>query len=468
MNINTNNILLHTDGYKLSMFLQYPENTTKVFSYGASRGSKYTDKVLYLGLQYYIKANLTNPITHKDIDEAKDFVSAYGVPFNEAGWRHIVNKHNGALPVRIRSLGEGTIVPTGTVLYTVENTDPDCHWLVTYLETAILRSVWYMTTVATNSNLLKNIIKEGLEVSSDDPDGEVMYRLHDFGSRGTESHESAMMGGLAHIVNFSGSDTLEGIVAAMKYYDAPVSAHGIIASEHSTMTIFTRNGEMDAYRNMVNQFAKEGSVFACVIDSYNQYDAARMIATSGLLDEVKAKGAHITLRPDSGVATEVPIKIIEILMEEVGYEVNTKGYKVLPSHVRVIQGDGLNKHTLKELIDNLHAAGLSLSNLFFGMGSGLLQEVKRDDLKFAQKCSAAMVNGVWRDVYKDPIDAPDKKSLRGRLTVIRNIETGEYRNHVTDNVIPQGWEDVMVIVYENGIKNNAMLNLEQVRANSNK
>ena len=102
------------------------------------------------------------------------------------------------------------------------------------------------------------------------------------------------------------------------------------------------------------------------------------------------------------------------------------------------------------------------------MGSGLLQEVKRDDLKFAQKCSAAMVNGVWRDVYKDPIDAPDKKSLRGRLTVIRKIETGEYRNHVTDKVIPQGWEDVMVIVYENGIKNDAMLNLEQVRANSNK
>ena len=164
----------------------------------------------------------------------------------------------------------------------------------------------------------------------------------------------------------------------------------------------------------------------------------------------------------------VPIKVIEILMEEVGYTVNSKGFKVLPDHVRVIQGDGINRESLKVLVQNMIDAGLSLSNLAFGMGGGLLQHVNRDDLKFAQKCSAAQVAGVWRDVYKDPVDSPDKKSLKGRLSVIRNVETGEYRNHVTDYPIPEGFEDAMVIVYDNGIVESAMLTLEQVRANSNK
>lgn len=466
--INTNNILLRTDGYKLSQFLQYPPNTTKIFSYGASRGSKYTDRNLFFGLQYYIKANLTTPITHSDVNFAKMIVEAYGAPFNESGWRYIVDKHNGIFPLRIRSLEEGTITPTGTVLYTVENTDPECFWLVSYLETAILRDVWYMTTVATNSRLCREAILDGLRKTSDTPEDEVSFKLHDFGARGVSSHESAGMGGLAHIINFNGSDTMEGILFGMKYYDAPVSAFGIPASEHSCITSWTRSGEEAAYQNMVDQFAKDGSIFACVSDSYNIYEATRMWATSGLIAQVKEKGATVVIRPDSGDPMTVPIKVIEILMEEIGYTINSKGFKVLPSHVRVIQGDGINRESLKVLIQNMIDAGLSLSNLSFGQGGGLLQQVNRDDLSFAQKCSAAQVAGVWRDVYKDPIDAPDKKSMKGRMTVLRNIETGEYINHVIDYVRPEGFDDVMHIVYDNGIVHENMLTLEQVRDNSNK
>lgn len=466
--MNTHNIILRTDGYKLSQFLQYPPKTTKIFSYGASRGSNYTDRNLFFGLQYYLKANLSKPITHADIDEARLIVTAYGAPFNEAGWRYIVDKHNGVFPLRIRALAEGTIAPTGTVLYTVENTDPECFWLVSYLESAILRDVWYMTTVATNSRLCKEAILDGLRKTSDTPEEEVSFKLHDFGARGVSSHESAGMGGLAHIVNFSGSDTIEGIMFGMEYYDAPVSAFGIPASEHSTITSWMRSGEQDAYQNMVDQFAKEGSIFACVSDSYNIYDATRMWATSGMIDQVKEKGATVVIRPDSGDPMQVPIKVIEILMEEVGYTVNSKGFKVLPPHVRVIQGDGINRESLKVLIQNMIDAGLSLSNLAFGMGGGLLQHVNRDDLKFAQKCSAAQVAGVWRDVYKDPVDSPDKKSLKGRLTVLRHKETGEYRNHVTDDMVPEGFEDAMVTVYDNGIVHKNMLTLNEVRKNADR
>lgn len=465
-NINPRNPVLMTDGYKFSQFLQYPPQTTNIFSYGASRGSKYTDRTLFLGLQHYIKANLTNPITHADVDFAKSIVEAYGAPFNEAGWRYIVDKHAGIFPLTIRSLPEGTIVPTGTVLYTVVNTDPECFWLVSYLETAILRDVWYMTTVATNSRLCKEVILDGLNQTSDAPEAEVAFKLHDFGARGVSSHESAGMGGLAHIVNFNGSDTIEGILYAMKYYDAPVSAFGIPASEHSTITSWTRENELDAYTNMVEQFAKPGAIFACVSDSYNIYDATRMWARSGLLDKVKEKGATAVIRPDSGDPMTVPITVIEILMEEVGFTVNGKGFKVLPPHVRVIQGDGINRESLKVLVKNMIDAGLSISNLAFGMGGGLLQHVNRDDLKFAQKCSAAKVAGEWRDVYKDPVDSPDKKSLKGILTVLYNPVTREYRNHVVGNDIPEGFVDAMHTVYENGIVSASMLTLEQVRANA--
>jgi nicotinamide phosphoribosyltransferase len=317
--------------------------------------------------------------------------------------------------------------------------------------------------------LCKEVILDGLNKTSDDPNGEISFKLHDFGARGASSHESAGMGGLAHIVNFSGSDTIEGILFGMKYYDAPVSAYGIPASEHSTITSWLKSGEEEAYKNMVDQFAKEGAIFACVSDSYNIYDATRLWATSGLISQVKDKGATVVIRPDSGNPMQVPIDVIKILMEEVGYTVNSKGYKVLPSHVRVIQGDGITRESLQVLVKNMIDAGLSLSNLAFGMGGGLLQHVNRDDLKFAQKCSAAKVNNEWRDVYKDPVDSPDKKSLKGRMTVIYNPSTKEYRNYVIhDNVYatPDGFIPAMVEVYNNGIIKENMLTLEQVRSNA--
>ena len=36
------------------------------------------------------------------------------------------------------------------------------------------------------------------------------FKLHDFGARGVSSLESAMLGGMAHLVNFRGTDTLTG------------------------------------------------------------------------------------------------------------------------------------------------------------------------------------------------------------------------------------------------------------------
>ena len=143
------NLVLNTDSYKASHWLQYPPGTTGVFSYVESRGGRY-DRTVFFGLQAILKSQLGAPVTHAMVDEAAELLAAHGEPFNEAGWRRIVDVHGGRLPVRIRAVPEGTVVPTHQALMTIENTDPECFWLPSYLETLLLR-VWYPVTVATTS-----------------------------------------------------------------------------------------------------------------------------------------------------------------------------------------------------------------------------------------------------------------------------------------------------------------------------
>ncbi|MBV1921427.1 MAG: DUF5598 domain-containing protein, partial [Pseudomonadales bacterium] len=129
------NIILNADSYKASHFLQYPPNTTQVSSYIEARGGQYKNAVFF-GLQMFIKEYLTKPITNADVDEAKIIFDAHGVPFNEDGWRYIVNEHDGFLPIEIEAIPEGTVIPVKNAMVQVINTDPKCAWLTSYVETA--------------------------------------------------------------------------------------------------------------------------------------------------------------------------------------------------------------------------------------------------------------------------------------------------------------------------------------------
>lgn len=190
-------IILNTDSYKVSMWSQYPSGTTGVYSYIESRGGRY-DKTVFFGLQAFIKQYLTKPITQADIDLADEILTAHGEPFNRAGWQYILDKHEGRLPVVIRAVPEGTVVPTKNVLAVIENTDPECYWLTTWLETALLRAIWYPTTVATRSWHIRQTILKYLEETGDPT--LIDFKLHDFGARGVSSMESAGIGGAAHLV----------------------------------------------------------------------------------------------------------------------------------------------------------------------------------------------------------------------------------------------------------------------------
>lgn len=464
--MNMKNFILQTDSYKFSHYKQYPPNTSNVFAYIESRGGKFPAS-LFVGLQIYIKEVLMRPITAADVAEAKAFVDKHMGPnlFNEEGWMTIVNEYNGFMPVTIKAVPEGTLVPTGNVLVTIENTDPRFFWLPSFMETALLRAVWYPTTVATNSWTSKQVIKEYLEKTGDP--SLINFKLHDFGARGVSSGESAGIGGLGHLVNFMGTDTVEALMYAREYYGEDMAGFSIPASEHSTMTSWGgREGEVKAMRNMISQYAKPGALIACVSDSYDIFNAVENLWGGELKQTVIDSGAMLVIRPDSGDPATVVLKVVELIDKQFGSVVNDKGFKVL-NNVRVIQGDGIVTESIRAILATLESAGYSADNVAFGQGGGLLQQVNRDTMKFAMKTSAANVNGEWIDVFKDPITDSGKRSKKGRLRLVRSKVNGEYMTLPEGTYVKEPTEQMLVEVYKDG-KLMKDYTFAEVRENSTK
>ena len=456
------NFILNTDSYKASHFLQYPPGTTHVSSYIETRGGDY-EKAIFFGLQMFIKEYLEKPITYDDISEARAVMGAHGVPFNEEGWRYIVQNHNGYLPIEIQAVPEGTPVAMQNALVQVVNTDPECAWLTSYVETALLRAVWYPTTVATVSHSCKQTIARYLDMTADSSEG-LVFKLHDFGARCATTEEAAAIGGAAHLVNFWGTDTISGIMAARRYYNAEMAGFSIPAAEHSTMTAWGKDNETAAYENMLDQFSGPGKLVAVVSDSYDLWNAIDNIWGDALKDKVEATGGTLVVRPVSGNPVEVVTETIERLMARFGYETNSKGYRMLPACVRVIQGDGVNEDSIAEILAAMEARGLSADNVAFGMGGALLQKVNRDTMRFAMKANAVKVDSEWRDVYKDPVTDREKRSKKGRLAVIEP-EPGVHKTIAEEELGLQ--KNILETVYRNG-KLIREFSFEEVRENASR
>lgn len=406
------NLILNTDSYKASHFLQYPPRTAAVNSYIEARPVAGFDEVVFFGLQMFIQEYLMTPITRADIDEAEEVLTAHGLPFNRVGWEIIVDEYAGYLPVVIEALPEGSVVPTGTPLVQVRNVDHRLAWLPGYIETMLLRAVWYPSTVATNSREVKKTIWKYLEETCDDPAGQIDFKLHDFGARGTAAYEQAGIGGCAHLVNFKGTDTLTGLLYARDYYGEPMAGFSIPAAEHSTITSWGQDREEQAYRNMLQQFPT--GLVAVVSDSYDIEHAVKNLWGRNLKAEVLDRNGVLVVRPDSGDPVEQVINTLQSLAEAYSVTKNSKGYDVLNPKVRVIQGDGVDAAEIGHILNVMKACGWSAENVAFGMGAGLLQHVNRDTLRFAMKASAIQDDdGVWRGVNKMPKTDPGKASKRG-------------------------------------------------------
>lgn len=413
-----NNICWLTDSYKVSHFKQYPPGTRRVYSYFESRSGSTYPEVCFFGLRYFLERYLAGEVvTSEKIDDAELlFRQHFGSDvFNRSGWQHILNKHGGRLPIVIKAVPEGTIVPESNVLMTVENTDDEAYWLTNWLETLLVQ-VWYPSTVATQSRAMKQVLLSSLRETGDP--NLIGFKLHDFGFRGVTSPEQAALGGAAHLVNFQGTDTIPGLLLARQFYGCEMAGFSIPAAEHSTITSWGEDRELDAMRNMLTQYPT--GLVACVSDSFDIFRACSEYWGRELKETVLARDGVLVVRPDSGDPPTVVVEVLRRLGEAFGTTTNALGFKVLHPKVRVIQGDGIDFAMLGKILSAMKEAGWSADNIAFGSGGGLLQKLNRDTQRFAFKCSSIVAGDRERDVFKRPVTDGGKKSKAGRLKLIRD------------------------------------------------
>lgn len=464
------NLVLLGDAYKYSHHKFYEDNTSLVYSYMESRGGRFSETVFY-GLEMFMKEFIEGvAITQEELEEAYEYLGTkYGVfgredVFDKSKFQYIIDVHGGRLPVRIKAVPEGSIVGVKNVLVTIENTDPNCYWLTNFLET-IMMQIWYPITVATLSHEVKKIVREYFEKTSDLPsdimDTAIEFVLNDFGFRGVSSVQSAGIGGSAHLVSFMGSDTTYASKKIIENYNTDtVFGLSVPATEHSIMTMRGEKGEVEMMKRVLMKYPT--GIVACVSDSYHILRACSKYWGEDLKELILSRpatpGNQLVIRPDSGHVVNTLKAVFEILFDKFGYTVNSKGFKVLPPQVRVIQGDGVNIGSIAEIYEELYRLGISAENIVFGMGGKLLQaNIDRDTQNFATKACFAIVDGEERDLVKSPTEVDEngnltpsfKKSKQGRLKLVKN-EDGTYRTVTSRDADFDTVKDELVTVFENG------------------
>lgn len=460
------NRVMLADSYKYSHASQYPKEMTVMFDYMESRGGVYP-ATIFFGLSYYLKNYFAKPIEAWEVEKAAKKAKMHGVPFDYDGWMYIVNELGGKLPVEIRAVDEGTLVPVKNILMSIKSTDPRVPWVAGWLET-ILMKVWYPTTIATKSYYVKKMLmKYG-------PAEWAQFAFHNFGDRGSTSVEAAMIGGAAHLTQFMGTDNFNALDFIEEMYGEEVSGYSVFATEHSSTTSHLKEGEEEfVYRQLVENPTL--GIMSFVGDSYDIYNFTDFVTNPEgrirkLLDSRPEQ--KFVIRPDSGDPLVVIPKMLEIMAKNgVDYEVDSND-NVLFKGYGILWGDGITPETIEEILSTItgHDYYYSAMNFVFGSGGDLMQNVNRDTQKFAIKCSSiSLPEGskiVTRDVYKDPITDPGKKSKKGEMTLYHNKVTGEYITGPV-GVFTGGFTDVLNLVFKDGVIMRDFT-FDEVRANSAK
>ncbi|KAI7836200.1 hypothetical protein COHA_009926 [Chlorella ohadii] len=427
-------ISILTDSYKPTHYLQYPP-CTKMVAYGELRQGFDNDpadtRQVFYGLRYILENYVYRRWTLQDVEQADAFFAGHrapdfsAFPYPRDLFLKFIAENDGRRTAgAIAAAGASYAslsLPASPLIPALQITAEGPYApLCTYLET-LLTQVWYPTTVATLSRRCKDLIAAAFERSVDGGASSPLLdsRLHDFGFRGCTCVEQSVLGGVAHLLNFVGSDTLSAAYYAQFALNGgkPV-AQSIPATEHSVMTSWP--SEREALSNMIAQFGD--GVFATVMDSYDYHKAcARASALNEVVPSVAAEkvaaGGFWVLRPDSGDPTEAVLAALRAAERAFGADVNGKGFKV-PRGVGVIQGDGIGYSNIARILEAVIAEGYSAESVAFGMGGGLLQRVNRDTLSLATKlCHIVYADGSAVDTMKAPKTGPEKGSLPGVLAV---------------------------------------------------
>lgn len=439
------NIMMMADSYKASHSFMMPDGLTEVYSYLESRGGDMPATVFF-GLQYYIKKYLTGvQVTRPKLRKAKRFWDKHvgEGKFDVEGWQTIIDECDGKLPLEIKAVPEGSVIPVKNILMSIRNTHPRAYFLTNWVETLLMK-IWATITIASNSRrLMQLLVKYGQETC--DNIDHVKFQMHDFGYRGVSSEETAAVLGAAHLVMFLGTDTAAGVHMLQKYYGEEMAGFSIPASEHSVMCSHrisdTSTGEVNAMRQILTRYA-DGTV-AIVSDTYNIYYACDTIFGKELKDLILSRDGKLVIRPDSGDPVKVLCGdptcddpgqlgdwtrkgVIRILADRFGATPNERGFMVLNSKIGVIQGDGIDYAMTQQILERLTDIGFAASNLNFGSGGGLLQKFDRDSMKFAIKATHAIVNGRHINLQKTPITDPGKNSKKGYLKLVYDYLYGAH------------------------------------------
>ena len=435
------NPLLLTDVYKMGHMEQYPADTVEVYSYLEAR--KPNQKVTFFGLQYILIEYLSKPIK---LRYGEEFLYFYEEILGKAS-EDVKNKIKalcelGYWPLEIKAVPEGTNIESKNILLSIKNTHPDFYWCVGFVESLLLK-VWYPSTVATASKKYYDLVTKYADLTCDDRN-HIPFQVHDFGYRGVSSEESAMMAGAAHLIKFSGSDTVPANWFLNEYYQAKGVTKGLSvpASEHSVMCSYGREGEYKAFDRMLELYPE--GIVSIVSDTYDYYKILTDWATANK-ERIMKRNGKVVFRPDSGdpetviCGTGEPVNTpydngsLETLWNIFGGTENSKGYRVLDSHVGLIYGDGMYYERFEKILEHIKNEGFATSNLVIGVGGILLQNHNRDEFSFSLKATRIVrKDGQHVEIYKDPATDPSKKSKRGLMRLYRGENGYVTRDQVSD------------------------------------
>jgi len=467
------NRVMGADSYKFSHASQYPQNMVSMYDYMEARSSKVYPATVFVGLQGFLKEYFSEPITIQEVNQAYAFAKQHGISFDIDGWEYIVKELQGKLPVEIKAIEEGTLVPVGNVLMTIESTDTKVPWIAGWLETMIMR-IWYPTNIATKSYYTRKMLEK-----YGSPEW-AKFAFHSFGSRGSTTTEASEIGGFAHLTQFMGTDNFDSLKYCFDNYNSQMAGYSVFASEHSSTTSWGKDNEMNfVYQMLLDN--PDAPIMSFVADSYDVYKFTDEVTKPGskIRELIESRpNQKFVLRPDSGNPIEVLSKMTKIMEDNGVFDIMIEGpdgiERMASSNFGILWGDGVNPEVIENILKISMTEGkYAAENFVFGSGGDLMQNHTRDTMGFAVKCSSITVEigedtghsyTQDIDVFKDPITDPGKKSKKGKVTTLYNPDTGEYKVTLVGDKYP-GFVQALKTVYKDG---NILTNtsLDEIRNNA--
>ncbi len=435
----TGNFILDADSYKVGHLKHLPAGTLRSHSNIVAR-KPFVDEehgveineVVVLGPEVVAQVLKSIKITDEMIDEAEIEITEQGYDFPRAEWEAI--RDLGYLPLIVRAMPEGTVVPVGLPIMSVENTVDGFAWLPAYIETWAQDIVWTMSITASKVRYLRKQVDEFCE-NTGTPAEAAEFMIHNFGDRGAGGRDRAIMAGIAHALFFSGSDCLAANRYIKRLYNPVLPAlSSVDANEHSVVCANSDCDNRDdsaafqmTLETLDRAVERAGRgvgipLISCLIDTFDdeRYIKEFVIPNAKRIAE---SGGKYVCRPDSGNAITKPIEIAHLLLDGLtdseGRGFNASGFATLPAYLGVIQGDGLKLWDFAKIFRLAEEDNLAASNFAFGFGGGMTNGSGRDDFSFSMKATALKnAEGVWVDMQKMPKTDTAKQSLKGRATVI--------------------------------------------------